>query len=107
MTPPLQVGHEGLLSEMRERVGWGAMIRGQHSANRLINCSSLGRADVGEPDSKRPRLMGMAMGGPPGMMYPAVMPGMAPPPVMQAGMPPQIMPGMAPPMMMQPPPRVQ
>ena len=67
----------------------------------------LGRADVGEPDSKRPRLMGMAMGGPPGMMYPAIMPGMAPPPMMQPGMPPQVMPGMAPPMMMMQPPRVQ
>lgn len=61
---------------------------------------------MGEPESKRPRLMGMGMHmGPPGMMYPAIMPGMAPPPMMQAGMPPQVMPGMAPPIMMHRPPQ--
>ena len=52
----------------------------------------LGKADVHEPDLKRPKLMGhpgMIMAPPPGMMYPLV-PGMVPP----VGM--QVMPGMVP-----------
>ncbi len=47
---------------------------------------------MGEPESKRPKMMGMMMGGP-GMMYP-LMPGMGPPGMMQ-GIP-MVMPGMVP-----------
>lgn len=73
----------------------------------------IGKANVSEPDSKRPKLMGGVMVGgapPPGMMYP-VMPGMGPPGVMPPMAP--LMPGMVPPpaavapppmMMQQPPP---
>lgn len=52
---------------------------------------------MGEPEAKRPKLvMGMPIGGPPAMMYHAVMPGMGPPPIMP-GMHGPIMPGMVPP----------
>ena len=62
-----------------------------------------GRADVSEPDSKRPKLMGMPMGAPHGMMFP-LMPGMAPPGLVP-GMNPVMVPppGPPPPMMMERP----